>query len=136
MKIPQGYWKIGVTASNREYAKVAYLYTETLLTKSANTNLILAMAMGVPVSTVKERIRECRERGLITLPGKGKRGLLTLKACSLLEMENNMPVPEGDITTSEILVQEVVQDLVQDLDEAIAAANAEEAVDDFDPEQV
>ena len=46
------------------------------------------------------------------------------------------PVPEGDITTSEILVQEVVQDLVQDLDEAIAAADAEEAVDDFDPEQV
>ena len=45
------------------------------------------------------------------------------------------PVPEGDITTSEILVQEVVQDL----DEAIAAADAEEVVeeyDDFDPEQV
>ena len=47
-----------------------------------------------------------------------------------------MPVPEGDITTSEILVPEVVQDPVQDLDEAIAAADAEEAVDDFDPEQV
>jgi len=41
------------------------------------------------------------------------------------------PVPEGDITTSEILVPEVVQDL----DEAIAAADAEE-YDDFDPEQV
>jgi hypothetical protein len=119
MKIPQGYWKVGVTASDREYAKVAYLYTETLITKSANTNLILAMAMGVPVSTVKERIRECRERGLITLPGKGKRGLLTLKACSLLEMENNMPIPQGDITTSEILVPEVVQDPVQVLDEEV-----------------
>lgn len=47
-----------------------------------------------------------------------------------------MAIPQGDITTSEILVQEVVQDLVQDLDEAIAAADAEEAVDDFDPEQV
>jgi hypothetical protein len=46
------------------------------------------------------------------------------------------PVPEGDITTSEILVPEVVQDPVQDLDEAIAEADAEEAVDDFDPEQV
>jgi len=46
-----------------------------------------------------------------------------------------MPVPEGDITTSEILVPEVVQDPVQDLDEAIAAADAEE-YDDFDPEQV
>ena len=47
-----------------------------------------------------------------------------------------MAIPQGDITTSEILVPEVVQDSVQDLDEAIAAADAEEAVDDFDPEQV
>ena len=42
-----------------------------------------------------------------------------------------MAIPQGDITTSEILVPEVVQDL----DEAIAAADAEE-YDDFDPEQV
>jgi hypothetical protein len=50
-----------------------------------------------------------------------------------------MPVPEGDITTSEILVPEVVQDPVQVLDEAIAEADAEEAVEEydyFDPEQV
>tara|TARA_R110002126_G_scaffold13732_2_gene59015 strand:+ start:1004 stop:1147 length:144 start_codon:yes stop_codon:yes gene_type:complete len=47
-----------------------------------------------------------------------------------------MAIPQGDITTSEILVPEVVQDPVQDLDEAIVAADAEEAVDDFDPEQV
>lgn len=87
MKISQGYWEDGVSASDLEYAKVAYLYTETLITKKQKSNLILAMAMGVPVSTVKERVRECRERGLITSPGKGKRGLLTLKACSLLGME-------------------------------------------------
>ena len=50
-----------------------------------------------------------------------------------------MAIPQGDITTSEILVPEVVQDPVQDLDEAIAEADKEEAVeeyDDFDPEQV
>ena len=41
-----------------------------------------------------------------------------------------MAIPQGDITTSEILVPEVVQDL----DEAIVAADAEEAVDDFDSE--
>jgi len=48
------------------------------------------------------------------------------------------PVPQGNITTTEILVPEVVQDPVQVLDEAIAAADAEEATeeDDFDPEQV
>ena len=49
------------------------------------------------------------------------------------------PVPQGIISTSEgpvDPVQEVVPEVVQDLDEAIAAADAEEAVDDFDPEQV
>ena len=49
------------------------------------------------------------------------------------------PVPQGIISTSEgpvDPVQEVVQEVVQDLDEAIAAADAEEAVDNFDPEQV
>ena len=38
-----------------------------------------------------------------------------------------MAIPQGDITTSEILVPEVVQDLVQVL---------QEPEDDFDPEQV
>lgn len=48
-----------------------------------------------------------------------------------------MPVPQGVISTSTGPVDpEVVQEVVQDLDEAIAAADAEEAVDDFDPEQV
>jgi len=48
------------------------------------------------------------------------------------------PVPEGEITTSEILVPEVVQDPVQVLDEAIAEADKEEATEEyeFDPEQV
>ena len=45
------------------------------------------------------------------------------------------PVPQGIISTSEGPV-DPVQEVVQDLDEAIAAADAEEAVDDFDPEQV
>ena len=45
-----------------------------------------------------------------------------------------MAIPQGDITTSEILVPEVVQDLVQDLDEAIAAADAEEAEEEYLPE--
>jgi Holliday junction resolvase len=40
--------------------------------------------------------------------------------------EKQMPVPEGQITTSEILVPEVVP-----LDEAIAEADAEEAVEEY-----
>ena len=38
-----------------------------------------------------------------------------------------MPVPEGIITTSEILVPEEVE-----LDEAIAEADAEEATEEYD----
>jgi hypothetical protein len=53
--------------------------------------------------------------------------------------EGIMPVPQGVISTSEGPV-DPVQEVVQVLDEAIAEADAEEAVeeyeDDFDPEQV
>ena len=38
-----------------------------------------------------------------------------------------MPVPGGEITTTEILVPEVVQ-----LEEAIIAADAEEATEEYD----
>ncbi len=38
-----------------------------------------------------------------------------------------MPVPEGNITTTDILQPEVVE-----LDEAIAEADAEEAVEEYD----
>ena len=44
-----------------------------------------------------------------------------------------MPVPQGVISTSEGPVDtEVVQEVVQVLDEAIAAADAEEAVEEYD----
>ena len=85
MKISVGRWPQGVIASDEEYAKVAYLYTETLISNRKNSHIILAMAMQVPVSTVKERIRVCKERGLLTIPGHGKRGMLTVKACTLLK---------------------------------------------------
>ncbi len=42
-----------------------------------------------------------------------------------------MPVPEGELTTSEILIPEVVP-----VDEAIAAADAEEAVEEYLPDEV
>jgi hypothetical protein len=41
--------------------------------------------------------------------------------------ETVMPVPEGNITTTDILQPEVVE-----LDEAIAEADAEEAVEEYD----
>jgi hypothetical protein len=45
--------------------------------------------------------------------------------------ETIMPVPEGEITTTEILVPEVVP-----LDEAIAEADSESAVEEYIVEKV
>jgi Holliday junction resolvase len=44
--------------------------------------------------------------------------------------EKQMPVPEGEITTTDILVPEVAP-----LDEAIAEADAEEAVEEYLPDE-
>jgi hypothetical protein len=49
----------------------------------------------------------------------------------MVKGEAVMPVPEGDITTSDILVPEVVP-----LDEAIKEADAEEAVEEYLPDEV
>lgn len=49
----------------------------------------------------------------------------------MVKGEAIVPVPQGDITTTEILVPEVVP-----LDEAIAEADAEEAVEEYLPDEV
>jgi hypothetical protein len=49
----------------------------------------------------------------------------------MVKGETIMPVPEGDITTTEILVPEVVQ-----LEEAIVEADSESAVEEYIVEKV
>jgi len=68
-------WSHGVAADDVEYAKVAYLYTQVLATRTLKTNEELARFMDVPLSTAKERVRACRKRGYLTQPGKGKAGM-------------------------------------------------------------
>jgi hypothetical protein len=46
-----------------------------------------------------------------------------------------MPVPNGEITTSEILVPESAEELDAVIDAAIAAADAEEAVEEYLPDE-
>ena len=46
-----------------------------------------------------------------------------------------MPVPNGEITTSEILVPESAEELDAVIDAAIAAADAEEAVKEYLPDE-
>jgi hypothetical protein len=47
-----------------------------------------------------------------------------------------MPVPNGEITTSEILVPESAEELDAVIDAAIAAADAEESVEEYLPDEV
>ena len=73
----------------------------------------------------------------LAITGQSEKGLHTLikkhreKGIFHLEYTGEivMPVPQGDITTSEILVPEV-------LEEAIVAADAEEAVEEYLPDEV
>jgi len=63
------------------------------------------------------------EKGLRTLVERHKeKGIFHQE----IKGETIMPIPEGEITTSEILVQEV------QLEEAIIAADAEEATEEYD----
>jgi hypothetical protein len=73
------------------------------------------------------------EKGLHTLIRKHReKGIFHLEYTG----EEMTPVPQGVISTSTGPVDpEVVQEVVQDLDEAIAEADKEEAVEEYLPEQ-
>jgi hypothetical protein len=100
-------WQKGSGASNDSlYAGLAYLYAQRAEMFSLNVAKLLSEDMSVPLSTTKERIRKAREKGFLSKPGKGLngQGKVTDKAIQLLEKEGIiMPVPEGIITTTEIL---------------------------------
>ena len=72
--------------SDVEYAKIAYLYTKLLATRTLNTTEELAKVMDVSLSTAKERVRACRKYNFLTKPGKGQRGqsVITFKAIKVL----------------------------------------------------
>jgi len=65
-------WPKGIAASDAEYARVAYLYTQLMSTKTFKTTERLAEVMEVSVSTAKERLRKARAKGFLTSPGKGR----------------------------------------------------------------
>jgi hypothetical protein len=86
-RIKKGKWPIGETPDPIEYAKLAALYVETVYDRgNYKTNLILAAYYEVPCSVIKERIKKCREMGLLTYPGKGVigRSSMTYKAVEML----------------------------------------------------
>jgi hypothetical protein len=52
---------------------VAKMYSFASLCNCLNAVSVMAKHYQVPVTTMKERIRECRKLGLLTNPGKGIR---------------------------------------------------------------
>ena len=86
-QIKRGKWPVGETPNPIEYAKLAALYIETTIDINEHkTNLILAAYYEVPCSVIKERIKKCREMGLLTYPGRGVRGksAMTYKTIQML----------------------------------------------------
>lgn len=69
-----------------DYVQFAQSYYMTSLLKPKNSVEIIAEIYNLPVSTVKERVRKCRELGYLTSPGKGKsnNSRLTDKAKEIL----------------------------------------------------
>lgn len=69
-----------------DYAEFARLCELTSLCNTKNAHLVLAMHLNVPCSTITERVREAKRRGLLTKPGRGVRSriFMTDKAKELL----------------------------------------------------
>ena len=89
-KMPKGQWRKGpALEKDLEYALTAYLKEKLSFFGGLKTNEILARRLEIPYSTAKERIRECRNRGFLTEPGKGVRGRseMTAKARKILKEE-------------------------------------------------
>jgi hypothetical protein len=70
-----------------DYAKFAKLCELTSLCDTKNAHLVLAMHLNLPCSTITERVREAKRRGLLTQPGRGIRSkiFMTDKAKELLD---------------------------------------------------
>lgn len=69
-----------------DYAEFARLCELTSLCNTKNAHLVLAIHLNVPCSTITERVREAKRRGLLTKPGRGVRSriFMTDKAKELL----------------------------------------------------
>ena len=66
----KGKWK-SAKQPDIKYKRLAELFDAYQEARIRNVLHILAMEMEVPVTTIKERIRKCRQLGLIPSPGKG-----------------------------------------------------------------
>ncbi len=79
--LPQGQWKKGPGNDYEfEYAVLAFLKESLSEFGGLKTNAVISRLLKIPLSTAVERIRECRNRGLLSVPGQGIRGHSTMTA--------------------------------------------------------
>ena len=85
--LPEGQWSRGPgNSSDLEYAVLAFLQVTLGEFGGRRSNATISNLLSVPMSTAIERVRESRERGFLSAPGKGIRGqsILTARARKLL----------------------------------------------------
>lgn len=88
--LPSGQWKKGPGNDYEfEYSVLAFLKETLSEFGGLKTNTTIAKLLDIPLSTAVERIRECKKRGLLSVPGQGIRGysVMTTKVRKLLIKE-------------------------------------------------
>ena len=96
--LPKGRWKKGPGSLYEfEYAGLAFLVQTLSEFGGKKTTQQVASLLEIEMTTAKERIRICREQGLLTVAGKGVRGSseITTKARKLLEKEGVIDAKKG-----------------------------------------
>ena len=86
--LPSGQWKKGPGNDYEfEYSVLAFLKESLSEFGGLKTNTTIAKLLEIPLSTAVERMRECRNRGLLSVPGQGIRGqsVMNAKARNLLK---------------------------------------------------
>ena len=86
--LPKGIWRKGPGQTYQfEYAVLSLLFERLSEFGGHKTTQQIARLLEIEISTAKERVRECRNRNLLTPPGKGIRGFsnVTRRGMKLLE---------------------------------------------------
>jgi hypothetical protein len=86
--LPSGQWKKGPGNDFEfEYAVLAFLKDSLSEFGGLKTNYVISKLLQIPLSTTVERVRESRNRGLLSVPGQGIRGhsVMTAKARKILK---------------------------------------------------
>ena len=96
--LPKGMWRKGPGSNfELEYAALSFLVEKLNEFGGLKNIQRISVLLEIERSAAKERVRECRNRELLTTSGKGVRGysIITAKARKLLEREGVINAKKG-----------------------------------------